>query len=101
MILMASCSKSSRNSLVRVSCWTCSFLQQKILFLDFRLFSVVLILQKYPTKSKENDLSLQEFLIIQLQFTTQWIFVCTINDHYANYILKSFVAMIRKSLINS
>ena len=34
----------------------------------------------------------------------KWIFVSTINDHYANYILCSFVAkscIIRKSLINN
>ena len=34
----------------------------------------------------------------------KWIFVSTINDHYANYVLCSFVAisfMIRKSLIKN
>ena len=34
----------------------------------------------------------------------KWIFVSTVNDHYASYVLCSFVAksfVIRKSLINN
>ena len=43
---------------------------------------------KYPTKSKENNLSLQElFNFNSLLNDEKWIFVWTINDHYASLFL--------------